>query len=132
MKLVESGGKRPKHSSVRLSIVGQSHGAPTLQSSVDLIRQIQHLSRLASSYALQFSRAEYQQHKVGNEGGSYLSISFPARAAYVDIRAFIVDSLRDIPDAALVSLSLSRPQVSEPALEAQFEFRLYLSALAVP
>jgi hypothetical protein len=87
------------------------------------------MKKLYSAAATQNLNLETGEYHLTHEHDIKLarySIVFPVKGGYVQIRKFIAQSLTDIPNLALDSITFTRERIDDPLLEAQLQFTLYL------
>jgi hypothetical protein len=85
------------------------------------------LDHQAQEAGLNVAQADYH-HSKDASGLERYDISLAARATYPQIRRFTAASLTHFPTLSLDGIILSRNSVSDPVLDAQFQYSVYLGA----
>jgi len=88
-----------------------------------------HLARLfsaAGAAGLALDEGSYRMQPAPDLGVNRLTISLPVSGDYPTLRAFLATVLNQDPALGLESLRFSRESMTDPALEAELNFVLYL------
>jgi Tfp pilus assembly protein PilO len=88
------------------------------------------LEQIARNHGLRFYSGKYTQAPVAGTPLLRWQLSLPLEASYPEIRAFIDDSLRQLPALALDEFKLARDSIESTDLEASLRFNLYVHEAA--
>ncbi|HEY0974627.1 MAG TPA: hypothetical protein VGE57_09050 [Solimonas sp.] len=94
-------------------------------SNVQLLEVLTTLDRLAQGHGLAPGRSEYRVVKIVESPLVAHDIDFFIRGSYPDIRSFLLSALSDVPQLALMELTLARTTAVDQSVEAQSRLRLY-------
>lgn len=87
------------------------------------------LHDIAAKENLVLERGEYRLVEEASLDVSRYQITLPVRGTYASIVAFVTRTLREMPSVTLDGVSLQRPNVGEPGIEAQLRLSLFVQAV---
>jgi len=96
---------------------------PPAGAAPDFIRD---LERRAARSGVRIDRTEYRVHSILGNNAQRYQVSFPAHAAYPQVRTLLEGLLHDYPSLALDEISFRREAEGGEQLEARVSLSLYL------
>ena len=96
---------------------------PLIKQAAERVRE---LEKLAKKHRLTLLRGQYTPQPVPGTTLVRWQIVFPIQAPYVNLRAFVADSLAAMPTLALDDIRLKREKIGEASVDADLRFNLYL------
>lgn len=118
--------RQPDPAEVNIQRVARFYaGLPAPDGALDAIETIH---KAAKTHGVKLANGEY---RLTRESGAPLlryQVSLPARASYLQLRAWIGDVMNAIPTAALEDISLRRDDVGSELLDARVRLTLFLKA----
>ena len=80
----------------------------------------------ALARGVEVDKAEYRTAADAASPLERITLELPARGAYAALREWITDVLAEMPEVAVEHLSLQRPAIDGPALEARVRFVIFV------
>lgn len=80
----------------------------------------------AAQQGLTLTQGEYRFTHDRNGKLMHYDIVLPAKGSYFQVRKFLAQALREVPNLALDGISVSRQRIDEAAVDVQLKFTLYL------
>lgn len=81
---------------------------------------------LAEKHGVELARAEYREQKKSGEPVTRVTLEFPARAAYPQLRGWLAAVAEHLPGTALQELRLRRDAIDRNQVEARLRFVVML------
>jgi type II secretory pathway component PulM len=100
----------------------------TLPDSSDTLRAVAVLNRTAKAGAFTLSTGEYRVVRQGSGPLLRYQITVPLRTDYPHVRAWLVQVLNQLPNAALEDISLKRDDAAAPVLDAKLRLAVFMRA----
>ena len=110
------------------SVKRQAAFYATLPDSSDTLRAVAVLNRAAKAGAFTLSNGEYRIARQGNGPLMRYQITVPLHTDYPHVRAWLVQVLNQLPNAALDEVSLKRDDAAAPMLDAKLRLTLFMRA----
>lgn len=123
---LDAGGMRDAEQSAeaRLTARRERLGA-VLRDADDTMVQLRQLYQLADRLQIAIHQADFQQ-MTGSGGVGRLQFSMPIRGSYSQLRNFVEQSLRELPNLSVDRLQFRRNQVGQVQLDASLHVSLWL------
>lgn len=99
----------------------------TLRPHIEATAQVRRVYRIAARQGLAIGQASFQHSAEPQAGIDHLQISLPLNAGYPQVRRFVEEVLRELPNASVDQLSLKRNQVGQAQLEARLRLSIWLT-----
>jgi hypothetical protein len=80
----------------------------------------------AALHNISLDQGDYRPIRTADGKVGLFEIVLPVKGSYIQIRKFVAQALLDVPTLALDSISLSRQKITEPTLDAELRFTLYM------
>lgn len=96
---------------------------PARSSTNDLLEKI---FAVASAHGLVLEQGEYQLQHEQEMRLTRLGIVLPVKGSYPQIRQFISQAMRDVPNLSLDGITYTRPRVEDATVEAQVRMTLFV------
>ena len=100
----------------------------TLPDSSDTLHAVAVLNRAAKAGAFTLSHGEYRVTRQGSGPLLRYQITVPLHTDYPHVRAWLVQVLNQLPNAALDEVSLKREDAAAPILDAKLRLTLFMRA----
>ncbi len=110
-------------------------GLGTTRSSIEVLQalppivqrgsDVEFIVNAARTAQLTLDRADYATPAEGVNGASRLQATLPVSGTYPDVRRFIAAVLNDLPNSALESLQIERPDAKSTQVNATVRFVLF-------
>ena len=89
---------------------------------------VQAIHRIAVAHGVRLATGEYRMVREGNDTFQRYQITLPANASYPKLRAWLAQTMNEIPNLALDEWSLRREDVGADNIEARMRFTLFMKA----
>ncbi|PHV18480.1 hypothetical protein CSQ90_01775 [Janthinobacterium sp. BJB303] len=86
--------------------------------------QLKTLLEVAQQSGVTLAKADYKPQEDGNTAFLRYQIILPVKAEYVQLQAFIVDALQELPTLTLDSVLFKREQIEAGEIDARIQFIL--------
>jgi hypothetical protein len=100
----------------------------TLPDSNDTLHAVAVLNRAAKAGAFTLSNGEYRVARQGSGPLLRYQITVPLHTDYPHVRAWLVQVLNQLPNAALDEISLKRDDAAAPVLDAKLRLTVFMRA----
>ena len=89
---------------------------------------VQVIHRIAGAHGVRLATGEYRMVREGNDSFQRYQITLPVSASYPKLRAWLAQTMNEIPNLALDEWSLRREDVGGDQIEARMRFTLFMRA----
>lgn len=96
-----------------------------LPSQGDARQDVLRLQNIADRHGLQLRSGDYRVQPLLELGVVQHMVVVPVQGRYIELRAFAMDALNDLPSLALDQISLKRESAAATQLDARLQFTLY-------
>jgi hypothetical protein len=100
----------------------------SLPDSSDTLHAVAVLNRAAKAGAFTLSNGEYRMARQGSDPLMRYQITVPLHADYPHVRAWLVQVMNQLPNAALEEISFKRDDAASPTLDAKLRLTLFMRA----
>jgi hypothetical protein len=80
----------------------------------------------ADEQGVTLERGDYQLVSERDSKLLRYDISLPTKGGYLPVRKFVTQVLKDVPSVSLLSIVFTRDRISDPLLDVQLKFALYV------
>lgn len=95
---------------------------------LDVTEAIAMLYNAATQNNINLDQADYHLGQGRDDKLLRYEIALPIKGGYVQVRKFIAQSLQEIPNLSLDSISFNRAKIGDTLVDAELKFTFYLSA----
>jgi hypothetical protein len=88
--------------------------------------EMEKIYNAADEQGVTLERGDYQLVSERDSKLLRYDISLPIKGGYLPVRKFVTQILKDVPSASLLGIVFTRDRISDPLLDVQLKFALYV------